>query len=105
MTLKTTLQTKAAETAVIASERWYMVYVMAFYNDGALAAFSTSINGPAFASMDYTTSPYQHSDFSYSDLVKIGGGFIGQLRRFQIYSPGAYQLDSSLSLRYFFDYI
>lgn len=73
-----------------------MIYVSFFYNDGVfptLAKATVSVNG-AEPDSDLNYFGWPSGVFSIDDPIFIGMGFIGQLKRIQIYSPAAYELNT-----------
>ena len=97
MKIKLRLQTEVAEgLSALPVGQWKMIYASFVYNDGVLAAALVSKDLPAADSASFTLSSYGTSAFSSSDKITIGAGFIGQLRRVQIYSPAAFEPDTSL---------
>ena len=82
----------AAMSSTFTIGQWVTVYVSYSLTQGGYGVSQLFINGgisQAFASL-YT--PPNSTALSALDTVKIGGGFTGQLRRMQIYSPGAFSL-------------
>jgi len=49
-----------------------------------------------------TGTAYESSIFSSSDRVRFGEGFIGQIRRIQVYSPAAFRVNSGLFMTFIF---
>ena len=103
MKIKSTITSSGQEgPTVLVPGQWNMIYASFFYNVKTVNAASIILNGVTTDSAPYTNTGYYPSVFSNSDVIKIGAGFIGQLRRLQIYSPAAYLLDKSLFLFYWY---
>jgi len=95
MKLKSYIETSGSEgvTALVQGQ-WSQVYMGCTYSAGGSAALTVHVDGVGTDSAPGIMRANAASIFSSADSIKIGGGFIGLLRRFQIYSPGAYQLGS-----------
>ena len=79
-------------TSTLVIGQWVTVYVAYSITQGTYGVSQLFLNGgmnDGFASMN--TQP-NSTALSASDTVKIGGGFTGQLRRLQVYSPAAFSL-------------
>ena len=94
LSLKATIQTQSVDgTAVFGLGTWNLIYVSIIYNDGVFASIMASVNQGIPDCSTYIFNAYEPSVFSESDIITLGAGFIGQIRRFQVYSPAAFQLD------------
>ena len=94
MKIKSTISGSGQEgTTVLIPGQWTMIYASFFYNLKTLNAASVVINGASTDSSTHASPGYYSYIFSDSDVIKIGAGFIGQLRRLQVYSPASYLLD------------
>jgi len=69
--------------------QWVTVYVSYSLTQGGFGISVFFINGGSYQSFASIYTPPNSTALSTLDTVKIGGGFTGQLRRMQIYSPGA----------------
>jgi len=63
-------------------------YSYTFGNYGVSALYLNSELGPI-----KTGTAYGSSIFSSSDRVRFGEGFVGQIRRIQVYSPAAFRVN------------
>ena len=77
-------------------DEWTTVYVAYSLTAQGYGVSTVFINGIYRGFKSITTAPLA-SSFTNADIVKIGGGFTGQLRRMQIYSPAAFGLASGSS--------
>jgi len=96
--IKNTIQTSSLTGGIpLSIGQWNWIYASIIYYNGIVATSLVSINGAFNVDTSPNVAPsYPSSVFSNSDQIRIGAGFIGQIRRFQVYSPGAYQLDGSI---------
>ena len=83
--------TSSATTAFVLGT-WTMVFVSYSYSVGGYGASNIYLNGIRGPSA-ITTAGYGSSVFSTSDRVTFGEGFLGQIRRIQVYSPAAFRLN------------
>ena len=94
MKLKTWVGTSGTPmSGTFAIGQWVTVCVSYSLNRGPYAVSLLFINGGIYQGFASTYAS-SNSALSALDTVKIGGGFTGQLRRMQIYSPGALALDA-----------
>jgi len=90
MRLKTKIKAGSAEMLQILSVgQWTTVYVVYTFTYGGHGFSKIYINGADALGIVAIIDAPRPSVFSNLDVVKIGRGFIGQLRRIQIYSPAA----------------
>ena len=90
MRIKTTIRDQSVEMAtVIPAGEWRTVYVVYTFTTGGYGISKVYIDGADAGGSAWTSSSTSPPSFSNSDLIKIGGGFKGHLRRFQIYTPAA----------------
>ena len=85
----------------LALGQWIMVYVMYSLTSGGYGVSMLFVDGiyQVFASYNDVAGA---KVFSALDTVKFSGGFTGQLRRMQIYSPAAFSLITGTRKRFFF---
>jgi len=76
----------------LAVGRWTQIYIGCIYASSGIGAALIHIDGVHVDSSPNAIRLGASSIFSTADTIKIGGGFIGHVRRFQIFSPGAFQL-------------
>ena len=95
LTFKHIIQTSSATgAAILTLGRWHTIYISFIYSNGYVGTSLATIDDVYISSPAiFYPSTYQSSIFTSSDKITIGAGFIGQLKRLQIYSPGVYQLD------------
>jgi len=94
MTLQSAVDTTVAETnSILPLGQWKTIYIVYVSPYGGGEATVLYINGLQSTGYNFKQNAYVSSFLSPSDLTTIGAGFVGKLRRFQIYSPVAYQLD------------
>lgn len=89
-----TAANSAVGTTVLELGKWNQVYFSLLYTSGKFGEVLVQINGGPVDSFHSGTVSMSRTWFSTSDLIAIGSGFIGQLRRFQVYSPAALELNS-----------
>jgi len=77
---------------VILVGQWTAIYVVYAFTSGGFGVSMVYIDGFLANSAALTTNGLSPSAFSTSDIVKIGQGFTGKLKRIQIYSPAAFGL-------------
>ncbi len=95
MTLKAEIEGVIQETSKTFNVgEWYWIYAAFFYNEGGLGASALYVNGGLYLT-PYTATAQGTLKLSTSDIVRIGAGFAGKLRRLQVYSPTAYRLNWS----------
>ena len=73
-----------------------MIYVSYTYTYGGYGATNFYIDGSYVGPSLATHTAYGANGnmvFSASDYVQFGAGFLGQLRRLQVYSPAAFRLN------------
>jgi len=89
MFLKTQIDstTSALITPAIQQGKWTMIYASYAYTYGGLGVAVVYINGVLATGNAVTASAYGPSVFTNADYIRIGKGFLGQLRRLQIFSP------------------
>ncbi len=69
---------------------WTQIYVYYAFTSRGFGISMVYINGIMTNNIASTlTAPNPASTFSLSDIIGFGGGFYGQLKRLQIYSPAA----------------
>ena len=98
MKLQSTLPSSPTVTSiegdtVLATGEWNMIYASFIWNDEFLLGATVSVNG-AEPDSDLNYFGWPSGVFSTDDPIFIGMGFIGQLKRIQIYSPAAYELNT-----------
>jgi len=71
--------------------QWSTVFVSYSYTYGGFGISAIYIDGQFTNIPPRSSTGYLASAFSTSDVVKFGGGFIGKLRRFQVYSPAGFR--------------
>ncbi len=76
-------------TTALSLREWSQVYVGFLITSGAYMATLVQINGGPVDSFPSMTGGFGSAVLSTSDIAYVGGGFKGQLRRLQIYSPAA----------------
>jgi len=76
--------------------QWVTVYVSYSLTQGGYGVSLIFINGGIYQGFASIYTPPNSTTLSTLDTVKIGGGFTGQLRRMQIYSPGAFSLTTGI---------
>ena len=76
-------------TTVLSLKEWNQVYVGFLITSGTYMATLVQINGGSVDSFPSITNGFTSAILSTSDIAYVGGGFVGQLRRLQIYSPAA----------------
>ena len=86
--------TSAEGTTVLQLGEWNQVYLSFLITSGWFTAALVQINGGPVDSFPSMTNGLGPAAFSTNDIVYIGAGFVGQLRRFQVYSPAALELSS-----------
>ena len=92
MTLKTQIEEKSGETnSGVDLGKWTMIYVSFYYGFQGLGISFVHINA-AIAGATVKTNTYGPSVFRSNDVISIGPGFTGQIRRVQIFSPAAVHL-------------
>ncbi len=70
--------------------QWTQIYVFYSFTKGGYGISMIYLNGIMTNSIATTSAaPDPSSVFSLSDIIGFGGGFHGQLKRLQIYSPAA----------------
>ena len=74
-----------------------MIYASYVYTHGGRGLSIVHINGMPATGYADTGAAYGPTFFSNSDIIYIGPGFTGQLRRLQIFSPAAFELDQGSS--------
>jgi len=88
--LKTTIRGSSHQVPqTLSLGSWAQVYVFYSFTSGAYGISKIYLNGiptDGFAVVAVGTTP---PVFSPTDVVKIGGGFVGHLKRLQVYSPAA----------------
>lgn len=82
-------------TAALVPGEWNMVYVSYLYTVGGYGAAIIYLNTVGGISV-VSGTVHGSSVFSNSDRVRFGEGFIGQLRRIQVYSPATFRLNTGL---------
>ena len=88
-------------------ETWVTLYVVYTLTHGGYGVAKVYINGVDTTGLGATSNAPSPSIFSTSDILKIGGGFEGHLRRFQVYSPAAspYITSTGSIKNYFFTFL
>jgi hypothetical protein len=95
MKLKSVVDGTSAEgTKILKLGEWNQVYIAYLLTTGKFSAALVQINGGSVDSFPSKTVTFSSTSFSTNDNILIGVGFIGQLRRFQVYSPAAFELSS-----------
>ena len=76
---------------VLTVGHWATVYVLYSFTAGGYGIAKVYVNeGPAGGLAATSNAPNIPTIFSSTlDTLKIGGGFVGHLKRFQVYSPAA----------------
>lgn len=74
--------------------QWNTIYLTYAGTHGGYGTLMAYLNGGSMNGVTETQNALQPSDFSTNDIIKIGGAFKGQLKRVQIYSPGAFGITS-----------
>ena len=99
MKLKTNVYNLNYETGqVLPVGTWISVYALYFLTHGGYGGSKVYVDGVDAVGLAATTTvPSPPPTFSTSDELKIGGGFEGYLRRFQIYSPAAFPFETASS--------
>jgi len=93
MKLKTWVRTSSFEMiSTFAIGQWVTVYVSYSITQGGYGVSLLFINGGIYQGFASIYTPPNSTALSTADTVKIGGGFTGNLRRMQIYSPGSFAL-------------
>lgn len=92
--LDTTLS--AASAISLTLGKWAMIFVSYTYTYGGYGSSNFYIDG-AYGNPGLGTHTAYGANgntvFSASDYVQFGAGFVGQLRRLQVYSPAAFRLN------------
>jgi len=81
-------------SSTFAIGQWVTVYVSYSLTQGGYGASLIFMTGGSYQGFASTYTPPNSTALSTLDTVKIGGGFTGQLRRMQVYSPGAFSLST-----------
>lgn len=85
-----------ASTTPLTLGKWAAIFVSYSYTYGGYGVANFYIDGALVDPAIATNTAYGangNTVFSTSDYVRIGAGFIGQLRRLQVYSPAAFRLN------------
>ena len=82
--------------------QWNTIYLTYAGTHGGYGTLMAYRNGVLMTGVLETQNALQPSDFSTNDIIKIGGAFKGQLKRVQIYSPGAFGITSGRGIFLFF---
>ena len=99
MTLKSAFKTAIAETASpLSLGKWNMIFVAYVNTHGGFGLTVIYVNGFQTTGYNSKLNEFVSSSLSSSDIITVGAGFIGKLKRLQIYSPSTYQLSSSIIL-------
>jgi len=92
MTLKNQIDNQSGTLNIgIKVGEWTTIYASYLYTDGGLAEADVYVNG-AEAGSTFTATTHGPSLFRNTDVIRVGPGFTGHLRRVQIYSPAAFQI-------------
>jgi len=103
MTLKLNINGTIGETLeTVSVGEWTAIYAFYVFTQGGFGRARVYIDGVYTSALpDIASSPVP-SDFSTSDIVKIGGGFSGYLRRIEVYSPASVGFASGDSKKVFY---
>jgi len=71
---------------------WTTIYASYLYTFGGLAEAHVYINGVRAAGYPYASTTHGPSLFRNTDVIRVGPGFKGHLRRVQVYSPAVLQI-------------
>jgi len=88
--ISTTITSPESTTLTLGA--WAMVYVSYSFTSGGYGASNIYVDGKKSGDA-ITVKAYGSSVFSSSDRVRFGEGFIGQIRRIQVYSPAAWRVN------------
>ena len=74
---------------------WTQIYASYTYTERGLGETLVFVNGVLAAGSPFTQTAHGPGVFGADDTISIGSGFIGKIRRVQIFSPAVLQIDSS----------
>jgi len=77
--------------------KWASVYIMYSFTAGGYGLSRAYINGIDAGGLAETTNGLAHSQFSTADILRVGG-FVGHLKRLQIFSPAAIGMNKGMNL-------
>ncbi len=93
MTLQTYFDIYPMQTTdTITTGMWNTIYVVYASTGSGYGVSKIYINGVDSNGQATTTSSPGPATFTAGDVIKIGQGFVGELRRFQIYSSASFGL-------------
>ena len=99
MYIQTEIDGFTAEVSTpISVGQWTMIYASYIYSVGGVGASEVYINGVEGDAHPIIQNAKGPSHFSNADILTVGPGWTGQLRRFQIYSPTTLRLFQGLIL-------
>jgi len=102
MTLKTYFDAFSMETTdTIIAGSWNTIYVVYAFTASGYGISKIYINGVDNNGEATTMTSPGPAIFTPADTIKIGQGFAGELRRFQVYSPAAFGLATDNCIDYF----
>ncbi len=72
--------------------KWATVYVSYAFTAGGYGISRVFLNGVSDDGFASITAGLAPSDFSFSDMLQVGGNFVGSIRRFQIFTSASLEL-------------
>ncbi len=101
MTLKTFIDTGFMETTdTITPGEWNTIYVVYASTASGYGVSKIYINGVDNNGEAANSNSLDATMFTSNDIIQIGQGLVGELRRFRVYSPAPFGLATEQSINF-----